>query len=166
MGATIKIVSPEAGPKRRLASDAGVTLIELLVVVAVLSVLAVGVTLSAGRAGSAGQSDATAFQGQFEAARSLAVHSGQAYGLTLGPKGRRMERRVAGDWEILGPERRWQGRVGHNLRGPQPYEAGPDILFLSNGQTSAFDITFSGRGGATAIRCHSDGWTGIECDAG
>lgn len=166
MGAAIKIASSDIATKRRPVSDAGVTLIELLVVVAVLSVLAVGVSLTAGRAGSAGQTDAASFQDQFNAAQSMAVHSGQTYGLTLSAKGRRMERRLAGTWQQLGPERRWQGRVGYSLRGPQPSQLAPDILFLTNGQTSAFDITFSGQPGGTTIRCRSDGWTGLECDAG
>ncbi len=146
--------------------DRGITLIEVLVVVAVLSVLAVGVALPM-RGGSEGASaDATLLQGLYQQIRGLAVHGRAQRGLVVDPKGVRVVVRDAAGWQPSKQLIRWQGRaqfvpLGAGLS--QSTANMPDVLFLPNGQTSAFQVRLVGRRGASVV-CESDGWTELSCE--
>lgn len=144
----------------------GFTLIELLVVIAVMSVLAVGAVLAAGRSSSNGESDAAAFQKTYGTLRALAVHSQQTRGLLVTAQNHRTAQRLAGDWEVSDHPRAWRALVVFTSVGPQPRRGEPQLVFLPNGQTSAFSVTFSGGGQAQAIRCSGDGWAEMQCAPG
>ena len=90
---------------------------------------------------------------------NLAVLERQIRGLFLEPAGSRQALKQDGSWSDPGRLQRWSGRVSHLVEGTRPGPDVPDILFLPNGQTSAFVITFGAR------QCRSDGWTGLRCDA-
>ncbi|RDD64031.1 prepilin-type N-terminal cleavage/methylation domain-containing protein [Thalassococcus profundi] len=139
---------------------AGFTLIELLVAVAVLAVLAVGASLAATR-GSGGAEDAQRFADRFAALRQLAVQGQSPRGLQITPRGLRMVSRRDGVWQEDGQEVRWRGRVGFAPQEPPGSGDAPEIVFLSNGRTSAFSIRF---GSGAGQLCRSDGWTGLTCD--
>ncbi|PCJ04067.1 MAG: hypothetical protein COB16_11540 [Rhodobacteraceae bacterium] len=142
------------------ASDAGVTLIELVVVVAVMASLVLGVTLTRGLGGASGESDLMSFRATYDQARSLAVHGQVQRGLALSAKGRRIAWWRGDGWQISEQLMPWRGRVSYQIEGPSAAQETPDIIFLPNGQTSAFSIQFE------SISCRSDGWTGLICDAG
>lgn len=146
--------------KTRAYMQAGVTLIELLVVITVMASLAVGVSLSAGRSVAPGESDLARFRNAYELARSLAVHGMQRRGVLISADGSRSARWVAGDWVIAKRLQPWRNRVSYLVEGRRPGPETPNIIFLPNGQTSAFVISFA------QARCSSDGWTGLRCDAG
>jgi len=141
--------------------QAGVTLIELVVVVAVMAVLAVGASLSAGRSTSGAQSDLSRFRDAYDQTRSLAVHGAEQRGLVITSQGRRVALWREGDWQISKRMQPWRGPVSYLVKGGRRGRPGqPNLIFLANGQTSAFSIQL-GR-----VRCHSDGWTGLICNAG
>ncbi|MEO9496873.1 MAG: prepilin-type N-terminal cleavage/methylation domain-containing protein [Vibrio splendidus] len=147
-----------------LSNDDGITLIELLVVVAVMSVLAIGVTITTVRpSGSETHSDQTWFMRSFESNRTLAVQGRQSRGLNVGPNGLIPVMLTRDGWEPQSSAHRWQGRVTHQAK---QYDVNlnqrPDIVFFPNGQTSAFDISFSTSQSRT-FRCTSDGWTELKC---
>lgn len=151
----------ELDPCRR---DAGVTLIELLVVVAVLSVLAVGVTLTALRGqANAGVADARSFARAYDMARHLAVHGRQSQGLHITSTDWQPMRRTDQGWVPAAPARPWRGRAILSGRGGALDPGMPDIVVLATGQSSAFDLVFSARGGRAGPRCASDGWAGLAC---
>lgn len=155
---------PDPGGARP-AADAGFTLIELLIAVAVLAVLAVGAGLAAGRGAAADVGDATAFRAAWKQAADLAVTGQSPRGLRITARGFAPVRFGADGWQAPGPQRRWQGRAVF-APGPAPASAPgtPDIVFLPNGQSSAFALTLRARAGGAARRCASDGWTGLRCD--
>jgi len=125
-------------------ADAGVTLIELLVVVAIMSVLATGVTITALRPSpKAASSDHAWFERSFNTNRTLAIQGRTSRGLNVQPNG-------------LVP-------VHMGKDGWVASQGQPDIVFLSNGQTNPFDISFTS-GQLQTLRCRSDGWTGLICD--
>lgn len=136
------------------------TLIELVVVVAVLASLGLGVTLAVGRGGQRAESDLRAFQSAYDQARSLAIHGQVRRGLLLEAKGRRSALWGAEGWQVSDQLQPWRGQVSYLVDGPQARRDAPNILFLPNGQTSAFRIQFD------QIGCRSDGWTGLICEAG
>jgi prepilin-type N-terminal cleavage/methylation domain-containing protein len=141
--------------------QAGVTLIELVVVVAVMATLAVGASLTAGRSTTGAQSDLSAFRDAYSQARALAVHGGEQRALVISAQGHRVALWHDGDWQVSGRLQRWRSSVSYLQEGGR--RAGPDqpnLRFLANGQTSAFSIQL-GR-----TQCHSDGWTGLICNAG
>jgi len=152
-------MEPAVNPVSDLSADAGVTLIELVVVVAVMAALVLGVTLSAGLGGGRSESDLMSFRTAYDQARSLAVHGQLRRGILLSAKGRRLAWWRADGWQLSDQLQPWRGRVSYQIEGPSAAQEAPDILFLPNGQTSAFSIQFD------SISCRSDGWTGLICDA-
>ncbi len=153
-------MEPAVNPMPDPPADAGVTLIELVVVVAVMATLVLGVTLSAGRGGGGSEGDLMRFRTAYDQARSLAVHGELRRGIVLSARGRRIAWWQADGWQVSDQLQPWRGRVSYQINGPSAAQEGPDILFLPNGQTSAFSIQFD------SISCRSDGWTGLICEAG
>lgn len=148
------------------AQDAGFTLIELLVVISILAVLAVGASFAVARgSATAAEADRAWFQTRFERIHDRAIAGRQTLGLRVTPEGLALARPdPQGGWDRAAPARGWQGRVALSRVLP-PRGAGtdrPDILLHPNGHSSAFDIQFTGQRGA-ALRCASDGWTGLTC---
>lgn len=141
-------------------AQAGVTLIELVIVVAVLATLAVGVSLAAGRPASGAESDMARFVQSYALNRGLAVQGRQRRGLVITRDGSQRARWRDGAWEVAPRTDPWRGPVSYLIEGVRTPDGAPNILFLPNGRTSAFTITFD------TTRCHSDGWTGLTCDAG
>lgn len=154
-------MEPAVTPSPDWHAEAGVTLIELVVVLMVLASLGMGVTLSLGRNSLRGESDLIAFQTAYDQARSLAVHGQIRRGLLLEAKGRRLARWQAGGWQLSEQLQPWRGRVSFLINGgAPPLRDAPNLIFLPNGQTTAFSIQFD------QITCRSDGWTGLICAAG
>jgi prepilin-type N-terminal cleavage/methylation domain-containing protein len=138
---------------------AGFSLIELLVVIAILSVLTVGAVLATGRGGT-DTPDMARFQTLFTQTQALAVAGRQARGLKLDPDGLRLAYVTPEGWAISDVVQPWQGRVSFQAAGGFFDPQGPDIIQLPNGRGTAFTIAFT-----TGVRCQSDGWTGLTCDA-
>ncbi|WP_373051199.1 prepilin-type N-terminal cleavage/methylation domain-containing protein [Thalassovita aquimarina] len=145
--------------------DAGFTLIELLIAVAVMAVLAVGVSLTALR-GPREESDLALFRSQVETARLLAVTGQQSRGLNITARGMRLAKHTDSGWTQSENELLWRGRVVLDV--PTTARPGgidtPSLVFLANGQTTPFRVTFSHAG--RSAECRSDGWTGLTCDGG
>ena len=155
-------MEPELALRRQ--PDTGFTLIELLVVISVLSVLSVGATLAISRQGTdAATADRAWFEEQYAALRDLAIQGRNSKGLSVTPKGLSFARKTADGWQIGDPIRRWRGKVSLAGLRPAPALNAPDIILLTSGQGSAFDIRFTGRRGPSQ-NCRSDGWTGLTCD--
>lgn len=154
-------MEPELKPDP--APDRGFTLIELLVVISVLAVLSVGATLAvSGRGTDSAASDRAWFETQFRALQDLAMQGRNSKGLSITPEGLGFARRTGEGWDIGNPVRRWQGDVTIANMRPRAEPDEPQIVLLANGQTTAFDIRFSGNRGASQS-CRSDGWTGLKC---
>jgi prepilin-type N-terminal cleavage/methylation domain-containing protein len=150
-------MEPAVTPPTGLDLDAGVTLIELVVVLAVLASLGLGVTLTRGATGARGDSDLMGFRSSYDQARSLAVHGQRRRGILLSAAGLRLAWGGADGWQISERSQPWRGRVSYHIDGPQMPPEIPNIIFLPNGQTTAFSIQFD------QITCRSDGWTGLIC---
>lgn len=157
---------------KRWRADAGVSLIELLVVVAILSVLAVGVSLPLRQSADPTRADARLFQSVYARSRAQAVHGGTLRGLQVDSRGLRLMQRVAADpaqppqWQLSDQPIRWQGRAVFRATGPSAATLTapqPDILFLPNGQTSAFELRLTARRHAP-VSCSGDGWSEVSCD--
>lgn len=146
--------------------DRGVSLIELLVVLAILSVLAIGVGLTlTPRQGSA---DAAAFRQAHERSRDLALHGEMRRGLRLTATGLwLMEPQPAGPggttgtslWQQGAQLRDWQAPVGFRVTAPARGNGQPNLLYLPNGQSSAFEISFRD----PPLRCFTNGWEPLQC---
>ncbi|KPA19796.1 hypothetical protein shim_37550 [Shimia sp. SK013] len=149
----------------RPAADTGVTLIELLVVVAVMSVLAVGISLPLRKDTAGAPADAARFTSLIDRSQTLAIHGQTRRGLRVTPKGVSLMQQTSEGWETSENTIRWRGRASFLATGPaatsRPLGA-PDITFLPNGQTSAYEMRFFGRGTGYTL-CQSDGWTGVTC---
>lgn len=189
-------MDPELEPDFAQAT-AGFTLIELLIAVAVLAVLALGATLALPAGVSRAQSDMAQFQRQFQSMRQLAITGQHTRGLAVTPRDLRQARKTLEGWQLSDRALRWRGRVSLAVHAPAPRARAPrapersrsgrtpEILFLANGRTSAFEITFQprsgqpqsdqnwsgqnrsgqNRSGGRLTRCRSDGWTGLICGA-
>ena len=146
-------------------ADAGVTLIELLVVVAIMSVLATGVTITALRPSpKAATSDHAWFERSFNTNRTLAIQGRTSRGLNVQSNGLVPVHMGKDGWVSAKSAHRWRGRVALSAaRIVGASQGQPDIVFLSNGQTNPFDISFTS-GQLQTLRCRSDGWTGLICD--
>lgn len=152
-------VDPQnASPER------GVTLLELLLVVAVLSVLLVGLGLSTGRGANPMQNDRTRFEEQFNIARMLAVQGGLRHGVMIEADGLRHADFGTDGWRISDTLLRWRGRIAHRVVQGGGGLGEPTLVFLPNGQTTAFIISFEDGRGIT--QCSSDGWAGLVCQGG
>lgn len=150
----------------RTGADSGVSLIELLVVVAVLSVLAVGLSLPLRDDGNRVASDAVRFQSFFDRTRTLAIHSQTKRGLRLTPRDMALMHSTSNGWQVSNQSIRFQVRADFRDQTPPGSEVAygaPEITFLPNGQTTAFQLRFFGSGSGTAV-CESDGWKGMTCD--
>ncbi|WP_299305204.1 prepilin-type N-terminal cleavage/methylation domain-containing protein [uncultured Litoreibacter sp.] len=141
--------------------DTGFSLIELLVVLSILAVLAVGATLSAGRSGSNDLADIAAFEKRFAALRAHAIHGQTVKGLFVSPRGFQGAEQQNGRWLPAGREQRWQHRVRYDATGARVGQNLPTILFLPNGATTAFRVTFQSAG--QDINCSTDGWAALQC---
>lgn len=148
---------------------AGFSLIELLVVVAILAILSVGLSLSLGRTVSSAKQDSTLFQSQFDTNRALAISGQHRRGFTIEAKGLRplhlAQNLGSVRWEASQRQIPWAGKVLLDLdrRSFTGTDLQPDIIFLRNGQTTAFTIWFGT--GASKIQCQADGWTGLTCQS-
>lgn len=167
MGHRIIPVSEPVLPPR--AATSGFTLIELLIAVAVLAALSVGASLVATGRG-AGVGDADRFARLYATMRQQAVLGQGWRGIALDSGGSRTGARRAGVWQMSDRVEPWRGRmVFLPDTPPLPATGGveaPQIVFLPNGQTSAFGIGFTQRGRAGTIRCRTDGWAGLQCTGG
>jgi prepilin-type N-terminal cleavage/methylation domain-containing protein len=162
------------------APTAGFSLIELVTVVAIMAVLAVGVSMTAvaGRGGA--ESDLKVFKRSFSQSRALAVQGRHIRALQISPSGMRIAQWHNGEWRLSDHQSQWHGGatfvedpVGRQYGGPitGPItglttgliagRGGPKVIFLPNGQTTAVRSVFAG-----LAACHSDGWSGLICDAG
>ncbi|OWU81685.1 hypothetical protein ATO6_23680 [Oceanicola sp. 22II-s10i] len=161
MGRELEPFPPETAPPS--AGEAGFSLIELVVVTAVISVLAVGAGLSvARRDASAVAADLARFETAFADARDLAIREHGRRGLRITPQGLTPARFGSDGWSGAAREQRWNGRVAIVAHGPLPPPGAPEVVVLSNGRATAFQITFSASG-EPARTCRSDGWTGLTC---
>ncbi|SDE37559.1 prepilin-type N-terminal cleavage/methylation domain-containing protein [Ruegeria marina] len=146
-------------------AKAGFTLVELLVVIAILSVLSVGSALLITRRPGLEQGDAAVFRDAHERLRSLAVHSGRAHGLYLDVRGWQLAEAGPDGWRSEGVRLAWQAPVRFRAeRLSDPAARAPEIRFLPDGRSSAFEVIFGTGDGA--LRCRGDGWGGLSCGAG
>lgn len=141
--------------------QAGFSLVELTVVVAVIASLALGVSLTLGRAPSPETRDLAQFRATYAQVRSLAIHGQETRGLLITSQGQRLARWQATGWQMSEHMQAWQGAVTYLSGSPRRSDPeAPNLLFLPNGQTSAFWIQLG------PVRCQSDGWTGLTCGRG
>ena len=141
----------------RATEPRGFTLIELLVVVSILSVLALGVGLRAGGGlGAARDAPALLVQDAL-AAREQAILSRQVMGLDPRPEGWRLRVLGAEGWADQGPLRHAPDARWTYDPAVAATEGAPPILFLPQGQGSAFSVVLGG------VTCRSDGWGPVTC---
>lgn len=146
----------------RTSCTDGFSLIELMVVIAILATLSVGAVIAATPRSAGARSDVAQFQQAFERSRDMAVLGARKRGLFITAKGVQEAAYANASWVAKGRVTRW-GRAAILTLSPgsQPRGDAPQLIFLPDGQTSAFVLVFRGGG-----RCESDGWTGLKCAAG
>lgn len=143
--------------------EQGFSLIELLVVISILAVLAIGVSLATARAPNAASMDLAAFEKRFETMRARAIQGQQIEGLFVTPRGHQLARFQRSFWQYAGAELKWSGRVIFRTKAPSVVALAPEILFLPNGSYSPFSVEFVSR--SEHIRCDTDGWQKLTCEA-
>lgn len=136
--------------------DAGLTLLELLVATAVLAVLSVGATLSLGTRGG-GTSDMARFAALYDTHAGLAVGDRARRGLRITQQDIQVHLWRDNRWQPLGRAQRWRRPVALNIQSAIAPGA-PQVVFLANGQATAFSVVFEGGG-----QCTSDGWSELTC---
>lgn len=154
-------------PKQSL--DSGFTLIELIIVVTVLSILtiSVGLSMSFGRVTRQASDDAKHFQTYFQRLQSNAINRQKPEGLMISAIGWRVAEfdSVKQVWDMDGPEIRWRGGVDFRKTSVRGYIGAfqvPDIIFLPDGRSTAFELRFINN--ETSSFCTNDGWTGVLCE--
>ena len=148
--------------------EAGFSLLEMLVVVTVLAILtvSVGLSMSFGRSKQQASDAANQLQTTLAQLRNTAIYSGVAQGLVISQQGWRVARFVpeSRGWDMSAREIRWQVGVAFQPTSPD-FSFGvppvPEVVFLPDGQSSPFEITFSALGRYQT--CRSDGWSGLTC---
>ena len=145
--------------------DTGMTLIELLVVVAILAVLAVGVTLTVGRADAGKTSrDADLFLDLWQRQADFARQTRTPHGVDVDARSVRPMRLGAAGWEANGALIRLDSRATVATERRPSTAGGPDLVLLPDGQSAAFQITFSDPASSEPTECHSDGWKRVTCN--
>lgn len=149
--------------ERKLTSprSAGFTLIELLVAVAVMAVITLGAVLAASRGQVEEMApDMVSFTERFALAQALAIEGRRTGGLEVGPEETQFFWRVGANWVPQADPVPWRGRVRFDGPPGAAWQERPDILFLPNGQTTPFTMSFA------SGQCGNDGWTGLRCSDG
>jgi prepilin-type N-terminal cleavage/methylation domain-containing protein len=152
----------------------GFTLIELVVVVAIMSVLSISVSFSAGRSGTGAQSDAARFAALHARLYERAIMGRHSLAVSLGETGWQMlqpDPEDAQSWVAVGRAVEFRGEArfefsdrnfGRNFGRKSLDElATPDLVFLSSGQSTPFEVAFIAAN--MTVNCISDGWTGFTC---
>jgi general secretion pathway protein H len=141
----------------------GFTLLELMIVLVLVGVLLGMVSLASG--GSPARQvrqEAEAMAQVIHQLRQRAVFEGQEYGLRLSADGYRVMRLGVRGWEPVAALSRWPRNVRARLKEDgYSIELGadeglPQLLMLSNDETSAFTLTFE-PGTRTWLSLSSDG---------
>ncbi|MFB9148698.1 prepilin-type N-terminal cleavage/methylation domain-containing protein [Roseovarius ramblicola] len=149
--------------------DSGFSLLEMVVVVAIIATLSVGASLAIGARG--GTADAPRLAATYDALRDAALLGQEMRGLRLVPGGWQVLLPAEGDapgWRVSGAvqsvraEARFEGTRGPILPAPpdtRPPQ--PDIVFLSDGEVTPFEVVFVTDDTVTA--CRSRGLAGLDC---
>ncbi|WP_417733685.1 prepilin-type N-terminal cleavage/methylation domain-containing protein [Roseovarius sp.] len=154
------------------ASEYGFTLLEMVIVVAVIAVLSITATFSVTQR-KGGESDVLRFGAAYDRLRDAAILGHEPRGVALVPEGWQVllpPRPGAPDegWQPIGRAQKFRGEVRFQSASGQiiPTElarvAGPDLVFLPDGQVTRFDISFITNG--TVMRCYSAGLNGLACE--
>ncbi|WP_414918241.1 type II secretion system minor pseudopilin GspH [Pseudomonas sp. IT-P4] len=148
----------------------GFTLLELMIVIVVVGVL-LGMVSFVGGGSPAREvrQVAEAMVQVIHQLRERAVFEGQEYGLRLGTDGHRVMRRGDGGWEPVEGLTTWPLSIRVRLQqdgygvGLDADEGPPQLLLLSNDETSAFTLTFES-GDRTWLSLSGDGTGEVVID--
>ena len=154
------------------ASEHGFTLLEMVIVVAVIAVMSVTATFSVTQRNS-GDSDVLRFGAAYDRLRDAAILGHSARGVALLPDGWQvlspaLPGAEAEGWKPNGRAQKFRGEVRfESANGPifpnEPdSKPAPDLVFLSDGQVTRFEVSFIGND--TLTRCTSGGFAGLICE--